>query len=108
MDFGAVNRTKHTSDGDLMLESKPLSFGKLNGTIYDFVCANDVLGKHQHDEASIHITIVARGSFKISGNGWEQTVTAGDVIDWRPNDPHEFVALEDNSRIVNILKNQGS
>lgn len=22
----------------------------------------------------------------------------------KPNDPHEFVALEDNSRIVNIVK----
>jgi len=26
------------------------------------------------------------------------------VADWKPNDPHEFVALEDNSRIVNIVK----
>ena len=87
-----------------MLQSKPLSFGKLTGTVYDFVLADDVLEKHQHDEETVHITIVARGSFKISGTGWQKTVTAGDVIDWRPNDPHEFIALEDNSRIVNIVK----
>lgn len=87
-----------------MLQAKPLEFGKLKGTVYDFVNANDVLPMHQHDEATIHITIVARGSFKIHGNNWEKIVTAGDVIDWRPNDPHEFISLEDNSRIVNINK----
>jgi quercetin dioxygenase-like cupin family protein len=59
---------------------------------------------HQHSEADVHITVVARGSFKAHGNGWERQVSAGDVIDWRPHDPHEFVALEDNSRIVNIIK----
>lgn len=89
----------------MMLQATPLLFGKLSGTIYDFLYAQAVLEKHQHTEDNIHITIVARGSFKISGNGWERTVTAGDVIDWLPNDPHEFIALEDNSRIVNILKN---
>lgn len=88
-----------------MLQAKPFELGKLRGTIYDFVEAGDVLEKHQHDEASIHITIVARGSFKISGNEWEQIANTGDVIDWRPYDPHEFVALEANSRIVNIIKN---
>ena len=90
-----------------MLEAKPLEFGKLKGTVYDFVNVNDVLPMHQHDEATIHITIVARGSFKIHGNDWEKTVKAGDVIDWRPYDPHEVIALEDNSRIVNINKGLG-
>jgi quercetin dioxygenase-like cupin family protein len=90
-----------------MLEGKGFSFGKLNGIVYDFVEVNDVLEMHQHDEATIHITIVARGSFKIHGNEWERTVTAGDVIDWRPHDPHEFIALEANSRIVNINKGLG-
>jgi len=52
VDFGAVNRTKHTFDGDVMLEAKPFLFGKLSGAIYDFLRANDVLEKHQHDEAS--------------------------------------------------------
>lgn len=87
-----------------MLQAKPLELGRLKGTIYDFLEATDVLPMHQHDETTIHITVVARGSFKIHGNSWEQIARAGDVIDWRPNDPHEFIALEDNSRIVNIVK----
>ena len=87
-----------------MLDAKPITFGKLNGMVCDFPVAGDVLPMHQHGEADVHITVVARGSFKAHGNGWERQVSAGDVIDWRPHDPHEFVALEDNSRIVNIVK----
>jgi len=87
-----------------MLDAKPFSFGKLNGTAYDFLVAGDVLPMHQHTENDVHISIVARGSFKARGYTWELTVKAGDVLDWKPNDPHEFIALEDNSRLVNIIK----
>ena len=87
-----------------MLQTKPIPFGKLSGAIYDFPDAGDVLPMHSHDEANVHITVVARGSFKAHGNGWERVLKAGDVADWKPNDPHEFVALEANSRIVNIVK----
>ena len=89
-----------------MLNPTPIHFGKLSGTVFDFECAGDVLPMHQHTENDVHITIVARGSFKIHGNEWEKIVKAGDVIDWRPNDPHEFLALEDNSRAVNIIKGE--
>jgi quercetin dioxygenase-like cupin family protein len=87
-----------------MLEGKPFNFGKLTGTAYDFTVAGDVLPMHQHTDADVHITIVARGCFKAHGNGWERILKAGDVADWKPNDPHEFIALEASSRIVNILK----
>ena len=87
-----------------MLQTKHITFGKLNGAVYDFPDAGDVLPMHQHGETDIHITVVARGLFRAHGNGWEREVRAGDVIDWRPHDPHEFIALEDNSRIVNIIK----
>lgn len=87
-----------------MLQAKPFSFGKLAGTAYDFPVSGDVLPMHQHGETDVHITVVARGSFKAHGNGWERVLKAGDVADWQPHDPHEFVALEDNSRIVNIIK----
>ena len=87
-----------------MLQTKGITFGKLNGAVYDFPDAGDVLPMHLHDEANVHITVVARGSFRTHGNGWERVLKAGDVADWKPNDPHEFVALEDNSRIVNIVK----
>lgn len=87
-----------------MLEAKPFSFGKLNGSVYDFPMIDDVLPMHMHGEGDVHITIIARGSFKVHGNGWERVLKAGDVADWRPGDPHEFIALEANSRIVNIIK----
>lgn len=90
-----------------MLKHVSLALGNLRGTIYDFEQTNDVLPMHRHTENDVHITIVARGSFKIHGNAWEKIVKCGDVIDWRPNDPHEFIALEDNSRAVNIIKGSG-
>lgn len=87
-----------------MLDAKPFLFGKLTGTAYDFPKTGDILPMHSHGEADNHITVVARGSFRAHGNGWEKIFKAGDVIDWPPHDPHEFIALEENSRIVNIVK----
>ena len=88
-----------------MLEQKNISFGKLNGTVYDFPEAGDILPMHDHNEDNVHITVVGRGSFKAhDGGNWELTMKSGDVVDWQPNQPHEFIALEPNSRIVNIIK----
>jgi quercetin dioxygenase-like cupin family protein len=87
-----------------MLQTKPITFGKLSGAVYDFPAAGDDLPMHSHGEADVHITVVARGSFKTHGNGWERVLKAGDVVDWKPNDSHEFVALEAHSRLVNIVK----
>jgi quercetin dioxygenase-like cupin family protein len=83
---------------------KPITYGKLNGAIYDAVEVNDVLEMHTHGEADVHITIVARGSFRVHGDGWEMVAKAGDVLDWKPGQAHEFIALEPNSRFVNIVK----
>jgi quercetin dioxygenase-like cupin family protein len=88
----------------MSLLSSPLSAGRLSGAVYTFEKAGDVLAMHTHDEESVHITIVARGKIKVSGSGWEMEKSAGAVIDFPPNQAHEFVALEDNSRIVNIQK----
>lgn len=87
-----------------MLEAKPFTLGKLTGSIYDFPEVSDVLPMHTHTEYDVHITVVSRGSFLTRGAGWEREVKAGDVLDWRPNEPHEFVALEAQSRLVNIVK----
>ena len=90
-----------------MLQTKPLLLGKLTGTIYDFPKVGDVLPMHTHGEADVHISVVAKGSFRAHGNGWERVVSAGDVLDWRANDPHEFVALDAGARLVNIVKGHG-
>ena len=84
----------------------PLRFGDLRGTIYDYTEAGDRLSMHTHDETTVHISIIGRGSFKIRGEEWEIIGKAGDVIDWRPYQAHEFIALEDNSRLINIVKNK--
>lgn len=90
-----------------MLQAKPLLLGKLVGAIYDFPEVGDVLPMHSHTEADVHISVVAKGSFRAHGNGWERLVSAGDVLDWRANDPHEFVALDAGARLVNIVKGHG-
>jgi quercetin dioxygenase-like cupin family protein len=87
-----------------MLESKPLNVGKLVGSINDFPLVGDVLPMHSHDASSLHISIVARGSFRAHGNGWDRTLNCGDVVDWKANDPHEFISLEPDSRMVNIQR----
>jgi quercetin dioxygenase-like cupin family protein len=87
-----------------MLKTTPFIFGKLQGAIYDFEKKDDVLPMHEHDEQSVHITIVAKGSFKAHGVDWEKMLVNGNVVDWQPFQPHEFISLEDNSRIVNINK----
>jgi quercetin dioxygenase-like cupin family protein len=82
----------------------PITYGKLNGAIYDAVEVGDTLHMHTHGEEDVHITIVARGSFRVHGTGWEMVAKAGDVLDWKPGQAHEFIALEPNSRFVNIVK----
>lgn len=90
-----------------MLLAKQLEAGDLNGTIYDFEVAGDILPKHIHDESNVHITIVARGRLKAYSHDWETEATAGQIIDFRAGEPHELMALEDNTRIINIVKKYG-
>jgi quercetin dioxygenase-like cupin family protein len=88
----------------MSLSSNGFEAGNLKGIIYDFEFAGDTVEMHSHDETSTHITIVALGAIKIKGAGWKKELKAGGVIDFLPWQLHEFVALEDNTRIVNITK----
>ena len=91
-----------------MLLAKPLGkLGDLRGTIFDFEKSGDILLKHVHTEQDVHISIVARGKIKAYSHDWEKEVEAGGVIDFRVGEPHEIMALEDNSRIINIIKKAG-
>jgi quercetin dioxygenase-like cupin family protein len=90
-----------------MLSSKPLELGDIRGSIHDFEAAGDLLLKHNHDETTVHITIVARGKIKAYSHDWEKEATAGQILDFRPGEPHEVMALEDNTRIINIVKKFG-
>ena len=89
-----------------MLLGKPLeNLGALRGFMYDFEKSGDVLPKHNHIESDVHITIVARGKIKAYSHDWELEAVAGQILDFRPGEPHEILALEDNTRIFNIIKN---
>lgn len=91
-----------------MLSAKPLeNTGDIRGAIYDFEFSGDVLPKHNHDEDTAHITIVARGKIKAYSHDWEQEAVAGQIINFRAGEPHELMALEDNTRIINIIKKHG-
>ena len=90
-----------------MLSGNQFQLGDLVGTIYDYEFAGDVLPKHNHTEDNVHITIVARGSVKASSHDWEITAEAGKILDFRAGEPHEIEALEDNTRIINIVKKFG-
>lgn len=88
----------------MLLHKQLKDLGDIRGMIYDFEKVGDLLPKHIHDENNNHITIVARGRIKVYSHDWEIEGGAGTIWDFRPNEPHEFMALEDNSRIVNIIK----
>ena len=91
-----------------MLLVKPLeNLGNIAGAMYDFEKAGDVLPKHNHTENDVHITIVARGKLKAYSHDWEKEAVAGQLLDFRPGEPHELMALEDNTRIFNIVKKFG-
>lgn len=89
-----------------MLQKKTLDIGKLTGVIYDFSEVGDELPLHVHDKDDIHISIVARGRIKAFGpdNTWETEASAGAVLDWEIGHWHGFIALEPNTRLVNIHK----
>lgn len=86
----------------MSLRSQPLAAGGLAGVIYDFD-AGDELEAHAHTDADNHITVIARGSLVAFGNGWERTVSAGNVLDWQAGQVHGFRAIE-AARIINIRK----
>lgn len=87
-----------------MLQGKLLEYGNLRGVIYDFEKAGDILPKHVHTENDVHISIVARGKLKAYSHDWSIEAIAGQIIDFRAGEPHELMALEDNTRIINIIK----
>jgi quercetin dioxygenase-like cupin family protein len=89
-----------------MLLVKPLeNLGSLQGAMYDFEKAGDILPKHNHTEDNVHITIVAKGKLKAYSHDWEMEATAGQLLDFPAGQPHELMAMEDNTRIFNIIKN---
>lgn len=79
-------------------------FGDLKAQIYNFENANDVLDEHNHDRLTVHITIVCKGKVLIKSMGFTRKAESGEIVDFYENQPHEIIALEPNTKIVNIVK----
>lgn len=80
------------------------NIGDLECVMYTFEQIGDTLPKHNHTKYDSHVTIVARGSIKARSHDWEVELVAGQIADFKEGEPHEFVALEANSRVFNITK----
>lgn len=85
-----------------------VQWGKLYGVRYDFKKAGHVLPRHQHTEANNHVVIVQLGSCVVrefeNGEVIEHVVKAGQTLDSDAPVDHEIEALEDNTRILNLVK----
>jgi quercetin dioxygenase-like cupin family protein len=103
MGQAAYNR-QPTSCGAVMMKSETKQFGALNGVLYTFEEVGDKLPMHDHSEHGVHVTFILDGRFKVNGGPWEIEVSAGKFMDWQPEQFHEFIALEPNSRFLNIVK----
>lgn len=93
----------------MSLVSTPFTVGKLVGTVYDFGLAGDVLPEHSHKEGQVHISIVTNGKFEAhgplsDGGIWRIEMIPGKIYDWEADQLHEFVALENNSKMINLVK----
>ena len=75
------------------------------GTIYTYAEIGDELPVHTHMPENNHITIVMDGSFRCIGNPRIEgkILKPGQVVVWPPLEPHGFVALEANSRMLQII-----
>lgn len=91
----------------MLLVEQLKNLGDIQGSMYDFEKYGDILEKHTHTEDSVHITIVAKGKLKAYSHDWSIEATAGQLLNFRAGEPHELMALEDNTRIFNIIKKFG-
>ena len=80
--------------------------GKLQMTVYHYEQPGDELQVHTHTVENNHITIIGQGSFRVTGAAAIRgtILKPGTVVDWPAGQEHGFVALEPNSRMIQIQK----
>jgi quercetin dioxygenase-like cupin family protein len=86
------------------MKIEPKTFGDLHGSLYSFDEIGDKLPMHNHSKEDTHITFILDGSFRVIGPNWEMIAGPGKFIDWQAGQFHECIALEPNSRFLNIVK----
>ena len=100
--------SQQTNDPPALPDTLFVQWGKLIGTRYHFNKAGDVLPRHQHGPGNVHVVIVQLGSCVVrefeGGEVLEYVVAAGETLDSDAPVDHEIEALEDNTRILNLIK----
>ena len=88
-----------------MVQIKRKNMDGLVITHWTFEKIDDAVPMHNHLPEDDHISILVKGKIYAFGRGWDMTLdTPGDIINFLPNHPHEFKALEADSILVNIRK----
>ncbi len=85
----------------------PLDVGILKGTIYDFAAVGDELPMHEHGPNEIHISVMTKGRILSKGEGWERELVPGTLVKYHVGQKHCFIAMEPDSRVVNIIYGGG-
>jgi quercetin dioxygenase-like cupin family protein len=87
-----------------MREIAPSSqkFGDVTVIAYDFLAPDDVLSMHEHDAATVHISIVSVAPLLAFGDRGEFVVRPGEIIHWAPGEKHGFRFYSRPSRLINI------
>lgn len=85
-------------------KSERIKYGSASIVVYEFAEPKQTIPMHRHtyDEATNHISIVTKGSFLCKGSGWQMKISAGDIVSFEPEQWHEFVSLEPDSKLVNV------
>jgi len=83
---------------------KTVVFDDLIVEFFDMEEVGSGLNKHVHGEDYAHISVVTSGSIKVFSHDWEKIVKQGQVVDFKIGQPHGMVALEENTRVINIRK----
>jgi len=79
-------------------------FAEFGTTLLTFENAGDVLSMHRHVYPSDdHISIVLSGRLRIHGPGIGEFERASFAV-FYPGLEHEFVALEDNTRVLQVTR----
>lgn len=82
----------------------PYQRGDLFGFRYLFEKAGDGLRRHEHTAESAHNVIVLHGSVSVNVEGHSsRIVTQGNVLDFDWTRPHDIIALEPNTLVLNLM-----
>lgn len=77
--------------------------GPYSVTTQKFAEAGETLGIHDHPrQEHTHITIIAKGRFKLIGSRDGEILNEGDLIYWKIDEPHGLIALEPGSVLYNV------